>query len=418
MIMKVFADLHIHSKYSRATSKEMDIEHLSRFGKQKGLNLIGTGDFTHPLWLDELKKNLAGDRIYEHDNGIYEHAGMNFVLTAEISNIYSTENGLKKIHHVLIAPDFEVVDQINDHLAKRGNLKADGRPIFGKYSSMEMVQDMMSISRKIMVIPAHIWTPWFSLFGSMSGFDSIDDCYGDQVKHIFALETGLSSDPEMNWRLSTLDRFTLVSNSDSHSPWPLRMGRECNVLDIDLGYDNLIHALKTREGFLFTIETDPLYGKYHLDGHRACDVCMSPDESIKNKNICPKCGRKLTIGVLHRIEELADRPEGFKPSNAVPFVKLLPLKEIIAAVLDMGTSTAKVGNEYRKLILAFGNEFNVLLDAKRDEMLKAVKPEIADAIISVRKNEIEIEPGYDGVYGKPIFRAKTKEESGLNKWIN
>lgn len=410
MIMKVFADLHIHSKYSRATSQQMDIEHLSRFGKQKGLNLIGTGDFTHPIWLDELKQKLSGE-------GIFTHNEMNFILTAEISNIYSTDKGLKKIHHVMIAPNFDVVDQINEHLGKKGNLSADGRPIFGKYSSVELVEDMMRISEEIMIIPAHIWTPWFSLFGSMSGFDSIKECYQDQLKHIHALETGLSSDPEMNWRLSQLDKFTLISNSDSHSPWPLRMGRECNVLDIEMNYNNLINSLKTRQGFLFTIETEPSYGKYHLDGHRACDVCMSPKESIKLNKICPKCGRKLTIGVLHRVEELADRPEGYKPEGALPFVKLLPLKEIIAAVFGMGESTNKVGNEYRKLISSFGTEFNVLLDVKREELLNVIKPDLVNAIISVRKGDIEIEPGYDGVYGKPVFRAEKKEESGLNKWI-
>jgi len=408
--MKVFADLHIHSKYSRATSNQMDIENLSKFGKQKGLNLIGTGDFTHPIWLDELKQRLSGDEIFIHD-------GMNFVLTAEISNIYSTDKGLKKVHHVIIAPNFDVVDQINEHLGKKGNLSADGRPIFGKYSSVELVEDMMGISNKIMVIPAHIWTPWFSLFGSMSGFDSIKECYQDQIKHIHALETGLSSDPEMNWRLSQLDRFTLISNSDSHSPWPLRMGRECNVLDIELSYNNLINSLKTRQGFISTIETEPSYGKYHLDGHRACNICMSPKESIKLNKICPKCGRKLTIGVLHRVEELADRPEGYKPTDAVPFVKLLPLMEIIASVLNMGVSTNKVGNEYRKLISAFGIEFNVLLDVKREELLKVIKPDLVNAIIQVRKQDVEIEPGYDGVYGKPIFRIETEKESGLNKWI-
>jgi uncharacterized protein (TIGR00375 family) len=338
---------------------------------------------------------------------------MNFVLTAEVSNIYSTPGGVKKIHHVLIAPDFEVVEQINDHLSKRGNLLADGRPIFGKYPSSEFVEDIISISKDVLIIPAHIWTPWFSLFGAESGFDSISECYGDQLKHIHALETGLSSDPPMNWRLSQLDGFTLVSNSDSHSPWPLRIGRECNVLDIDLDYGSLIRAIKTREGFLSTVETDPLYGKYHWDGHRNCGIAMSPKSSIKNNNLCPKCGRKLTIGVEHRVEVLADRDEGFIMEGAPDFIKLLPLKEIIAAILQMGVSTASVNNVYRKLTSEFGTEFKVLLDAPESSLLKVAKPEMVDAILSVRNQKVKVEPGYDGVYGKPIFRKKQRDLSSF-----
>lgn len=409
--MRIFADLHIHSKYSRATSQQMDIEHLSRFGKQKGLNLIGTGDFTHPGWLKELKEKLVGS------GGIYSFNDMNFVLSAEVSNIYSTDSGLKKIHHVLLAPDFESVDQINDLLSKKGNVEADGRPIFGKYSSVELVEDMVSISDRIMVIPAHIWTPWFSLFGSMSGFDSIKECYQDQIKHIYALETGLSSDPEMNWRLSSLDKFTLISNSDSHSPWPLRMGRECNIFDIELNYENLFNAIKTRDGLMFTIETEPSYGKYHLDGHRNCNVCIHPREAMKRNNLCPKCGRRLTIGVLHRVEMLADRPHGFRPTNAIPFLKLLPLKEIIASVFDMGVSTSRVSTEYRKLVKEFGTEFNILLDARKEELVKIAKPEVANAVIDVREQRVSVKPGYDGVYGKPVFEKKTTTETGLDKWI-
>lgn len=404
--MKIFADLHIHSKYSRATSDRMDIEHIARYGAIKGLNLIGTGDFTHPKWLEELKELLTGD-------GIYAFNGMNFVLTAEVSNIYSTPGGVKKIHHVLIAPDFEVVEQINEHLSKRGNLLADGRPTFGKYPSPEFVEDIVSISKDVLIIPAHIWTPWFSLFGAESGFDSISECYGDQLKHIHALETGLSSDPPMNWRLSQLDGFTLVSNSDSHSPWPLRIGRECNVFDIDLDYGSLIRAIKTREGFLSTVETDPLYGKYHWDGHRNCGIAMSPKSSIKNNNLCPKCGRKLTIGVEHRVELLADRDEGFIMEGAPDFIKLLPLKEIIAAILQMGVSTASVNNVYRKLTSEFGTEFKVLLEAPESSLLKVAKPELVDAILSVRNQKVEVEPGYDGVYGKPIFRKKQRDLSSF-----
>jgi uncharacterized protein (TIGR00375 family) len=400
--MKVFADLHIHSKYSRATSERMDLEHLSQYSALKGLNLLGTGDFTHPKWLSELKGKLVGD-------GVYTFNSMNFVLTAEIANIYSTPNGVKKVHHMLIAPDFNTVDQINELLSKRGNLLADGRPIFGKYPSYEFVEEMMGISKDIMVIPAHIWTPWFSLFGAESGFDTIKECYQDQIKHIHALETGLSSDPAMNWRLSQLDGFTLVSNSDSHSPWPLRMGRECNVLEIDLNYQSLVNALKTRHGFEFTIEVDPFYGKYHWDGHRNCGIMMSPKSSIKNNSMCPKCKRRLTIGVEHRVELLADREEGFRPLNSVDFVKLLPLKEIIAAVMKVGVSTSTVNTVYRKLTNEFGTEFEILLKAPESAMVKLVKPELVHAILSVRNQKLEVEPGYDGVYGKPVFRKKQQD---------
>src|SRR3989338_3937073 len=266
--MKLFADLHLHSRFSRATSKNLTLQNLEKYARIKGINLLGTGDFTHPKWLDELKEHLAEDKT-----GILKtKTGFPFVLQTEVSNIFSKDNRLRKVHTVILAKNFEVVSQINEKLSKKGNLNADGRPIFGKYSCIELVEDMKKIDKDIELILAHAWTPWFSVFGSMSGFDSLQECFREKAKHIHAIETGLSSDPPMNWRISGLDGITLVSNSDSHSYWPWRIGRECNILDIDLTYDSIVSAIRTKKGFIGTVEVDPNYGKYHFDGHRNCNV--------------------------------------------------------------------------------------------------------------------------------------------------
>ena len=401
--MKVLSDLHIHSKYSRATSKSINIHNLVKYARMKGLNLLGTGDFTHPLWIKELKENLKDD-----GSGILrDDSGFGFILQGEISLIYSQGGKGRRIHLVLLAPGFEVADQINEFLGQRGKLASDGRPIFGKLSCVELTECMMGISEDIMVIPAHIWTPWFSLFGSKSGFDSIDDCFQDQVKNIYALETGLSSDPAMNWRLSKLDNYTLVSNSDSHSYWPWRIGREANIMEVkELGYGSLTDVLKKKGSgkFLYTIEVDPSYGKYHLDGHRNCNVVMEPGESMKNRGICPKCGRPLTIGVLNRVEELADRPEGFRPENAVPFRSVIPLSEIISHFI--GTNqlySNRVWDIYMKIINGVGSEFAALLDVPLEELKKHTDEKIAEAIVNVREGRVRIQPGYDGEYGYPVF---------------
>ena len=406
--MKVFADLHIHSRYSRATSKALTIENLSKWAKVKGMNLLGTGDFTHPLWLDELKSSLKED-----GSGILkDNQGMNFVLQAEVSNIYSQDGKLRKIHNVLLAPDFETVEQINDHFSKKGKLASDGRPIFGKYPSYEMVEDLKKISNDIHIIPAHIWTPWFSLFGDKSGFDKIEDCFRDQTKHIFALETGLSSDPAMNWRLSQLDKYTLISNSDLHSFWPWRIGREANVINIEkLSYNGLIEAIRDKK-MECTIEVDPNYGKYHFDGHRNCNVCFSPEDSIKYKNICPACGKPLTIGVLHRIEELADRPVGFKPEGAIPFKTMLPLSEIISKLYGIsGIATKRVWAIYNPLIEKFGSEMAVLLEAPKQDLEAVTTKELSKAIIDNRNGDITVAPGYDGEYGYAVFSEEDKNKA-------
>jgi uncharacterized protein (TIGR00375 family) len=403
-----FADLHMHSSYSRATSTKMNLQELSTYAKTKGLDILGTGDFTHPSWLKELKNKLSG-------NGVYEYDDTKFVLSGEISLIYKQDGKGRRVHHVLLAESFEVVDQIVEWLKKKGRIDYDGRPIFG-FSSVELTDAMISISKDIMIIPAHVWTPWYGIFGSMSGFDSVEECFQDQAKHIYALETGLSSDPPMNWRLSKLDRYTLVSNSDSHSPYPWRLGREANVFDLkEISYINILKAIKNRKDFLFTVEVDPSYGKYHYDGHRNCNFSCSPEEALKLNNICPKCKQPLTIGVLHRVEELADRPEGFRPADAVDYKSLIPLSEIISMVTGTDVFTKKVWEIYNQLIAKFNNEFNILLNAEKEELKRVVKDKLADLIIKNREGRIKVLPGYDGVYGKPILEGSG--DSNLEKFL-
>src|SRR3989338_5487519 len=365
--MKIISDLHIHGRFSRATSNQLSIANLEKYARIKGLNLLGAGDFTHPEWIKELKENLKED-----SSGILKtKTGFPFILQTEISSIYTDNGKGRKVHNVILAPNLEVVGQITDFFKSRGRVDYDGRPIF-KLPCPELVESMRKISEDIEIIPAHIWTPWFSLFGSMSGFDSVEECFKDKAKHIHALETGLSSDPAMNWRLSKLDRFALVSFSDLHSFWPWRIGREATIFDIKPSYKNLINALRTKEGLEGTVEVDPSYGKYHFDGHRNCKICMNPKDSLKIKNICPKCGRQLTIGVLHRVEELADRKEGFKPKDAKEFYSLIPISEIISALINSPVASKNTWKIYNDLIKKFGNEFNVLLGAKKEELVKVV----------------------------------------------
>lgn len=408
----LLADFHLHSRFSRATSSELTLANLEKYAKIKGLGLLGTGDFTHPTWLAELKANLEED-----GSGFPKsNSGFPFVLQTEVSNIYSQAGRLRRIHTVLLAPDFATVDQINETLARRGNLEADGRPIFGSYSCIQMVEELKAISDKIEIIPAHAWTPWFSVFGSMSGFDSLKECFGEKTGKIHAIETGMSSDPSMNWRLSALDNITLVSNSDSHSFWPWRIGREANLFDIRPDYGELIGAIRTRKGFVETVEVEPSYGKYHFDGHRACGVSLAPNETKKSKNLCPKCHKPLTIGVLHRVEELADRPEGFVPKGVVPFRTILPLSEILGMALGVkNLGSQKVWAAYNQLIGEFGNEWNVLTTAPEEKLAGLVAPQVAAAIMANREGKIKVVPGYDGVYGKPILDKKALRPPGQQK---
>jgi uncharacterized protein (TIGR00375 family) len=405
--LRVIADLHIHSRYSRATSEKMCPKEIARFAKIKGLNVVGTGDFTHPKWLRELQEIL----VPELDTGLYKVAGdsessVYFMATTEVCTIFTFESEVKKVHHVILAPNIETCIQINDRLLKYGDLSADGRPTLNMDAS-HLVEEVMEVSSENMVFPAHAWTPWFSIFGAFSGFNSVEECYQDMTKHIYALETGLSSDPPMNWRLSKLDNLVLVSNSDSHSFWPWRIGREANVFELKkMSYHEIIDAirLKDTERFKFTIETDPAYGKYHWTGHRNCHVALSPREAAKLGNICPVCRRKLTKGVEQRVEELADRPAGFKPVGVAGFVRLLPLSEIIAAVLGVDSpSTQQVWSIYNLLIERFGDEYSVLMDASKEALSSVVDERVAEAIIRVRGGQIRVVPGYDGVYGQLVI---------------
>ncbi len=393
--MKNIADFHIHSKYSRATSKDMDLESLDKWAKIKGIKVLGTGDFTHPEWFKNLKEKLepAESGLFKVKN---QNDGVRFVLTSEISCIYSKNNRVRKIHVLIFSPSFEVCEEINAQLGWIGNLKSDGRPILG-LDAKELAKIVLKASPDCLVVPAHIWTPWFSLLGSKSGFDSIEECFEEYSKYIYAVETGLSSDPLMNWKLSSLDNVALISNSDCHSPH--KIGREANVFDTELSYPGIVEAIKSKDPkkFLYTIEFFPEEGKYHFDGHRVCDVRTSPQESKKYNNICPTCAKPLTIGVLNRVEELADRIE--KPEGKIPFKSLIPLVEIIADALNQGPDTKRVDEQYQSLIKC-GNEFSILLDLPYKDLETATLPEIAQGIIKVREGKVFVEPGYDGVFGK------------------
>ena len=391
--MKFAADLHIHSKYSRATSPNMNIKTLSEFAKLKGISLLGTGDFTHYLWLEELKNTLK-----DSGNGLFEYNGINFMLTGEVSSIYSKNGKVRKIHNVIFVPSFDIADKINSVLSGYGNIAYDGRPIIGIDAKL-LAEVLFGISKDIFLVPGHIWTPWFSLFGSKSGFDSIEECFEEYTKDIYALETGLSSDPGMNWQWSKLDKFSLISNSDSHSPQ--KIGREANVFDTEMSYKAVTDALKKKDKkkFLYTIEFFPEEGKYHYDGHRLCNVRLSPVETKKNKNICPKCGKLLTIGVMNRISELADRPEGFIPENSIPYKRMIPLSEIIADTLGVGDASKAVDKEYRAIIPRIGTELEVLMEVSEDKLLKELPIKIAKAIVNVRSGDVNILPGFDGEYG-------------------
>jgi len=403
----VFADLHIHGKYSRATSKSMDIPTILHYAQIKGLDLIGTGDFTHPMWRRELHTNLEE----VPDTGLYaskKNPAIQFMVTAEVCTIFDHQGIGKKIHHLLFCPSLEIADQVSNSLSRYGNLESDGRPTL-KVSASELVEVVMGLSKDNVIIPAHVWTPWFSLFGSMNGFDRIEDCYQDKTPQIPALETGLSSDPPMNWRLSTLDRFALISNSDAHSPYPYRIGREANVFQLErITYRELIDTLRSRNKrhFLFTIETDPAYGKYHWSGHRRCNISIPASESKRLGGICPICRRKLTGGVEERVEKLADRSMGYRPEAAVGFKHLMPLQETIATVMNVESeASSAVWNEYTSLVNRFGNEYNVLL-ASENELASATDPKIAEVIVKTRNDEIAVVPGYDGVYGHLDLKAR------------
>jgi len=399
------ADLHIHSKYSRATSPDMDIEHLAQWAPRKGIKLLGTGDFTHPAWFQELKSKLK-----EENNGIYRFDDTYFMLTAEVCNIFSWQGKVKKIHTLILSPNFSEVAKINEQLQKFGNLNSDGRPILD-LETYRMVEIIKKVSPASGLIPAHIWTPHFSLFGANSGFDKIQDCFKEYSESILALETGLSSDPPMNRRLSHLDKFSLVSNSDAHSP--ARLGREANCFTCKMDYQEITQAIKTGNKFLHTLEFFPQEGKYHFDGHRKCGVRMHPQEAVKNGNICPLCRRSLTVGVLHRVEELADRRIEEIPASFTPFKYLIPLEEIIADAQGVGRDSQQVRNKYLSLVERWGGELEILLNLSEEEIRDNFPPEIGLRILAVREGKVVIKEGYDGVYGEIKVEAG-KPDGQLN----
>jgi len=393
--MRVIADLHLHSKYSRATSRDMDVENLARWCRLKGITLVGTGDFTHPVWFREMRAKLkpAG-------RGLFTYEGVHFLLTVEVSNIYPQGGRLRKIHNLILAPSFEVAERLNAVLGRFGNLMADGRPTLSLPCD-KLVEYVTELCPDCLVIPAHVWTPWFSLYGSNSGFDALEECFRDQSRHVVAVETGLSSDPPMNWRLSELDRVLLVSNSDAHSP--AKLGREANVFEMDvLDYHELVRILRERDvsRFLYTIEFFPQEGKYHFDGHRNCNQRLAPRETRALQGICPVCRRPLTVGVMHRVELLADREEGYVPEGAVPYRSLIPLEEIIAEALGAQVGTAAVREEYLRLCREFGGEFRVLLDVPPEELARVASPRVVEGLRRVREGQVHIVPGYDGVFGE------------------
>ncbi len=387
----IIADLHIHSRFSRACSKDLSFETLSKWGKIKGLNLLGTGDFTHPVWLDEIKK------LKPNQKGFYYYNDFPFIITGEISLIYTQGKG-RRIHLVLLVPSVEIAEKINSYLDTKGRRDYDGRPIF-KIPCDEFVMEMMKISRAIEIIPAHIWTSWFGVFGSNSGFDSLKECFKDQIKNIHAIETGMSSDPEMNWRINELENKSIVSFSDSHSFWPWRLGREATIFKKTDSYFEIIEQIR-KNSFLGTIEVDPAYGKYHWDGHRNCNFSCDFKKSKELNGICPVCKKPLTIGVEYRVEELSNNPHGHKIPNAKPFFKILPLHELIALQTKSNMQTKKVWEIYNPLIKNFENEFNILLNVSHEELIKKGTDEkLAELIIKNREGKIKVQPGYDGEYG-------------------
>lgn len=398
--MLYYTDLHIHSKYSRATSKSCNLEELAIWAKKKGLSLIGTGDFTHPAWFAEIQEKLvpSGNGTFRLKPEIEKQIGasVKFILTVEISTIYKKWDKTRKVHHVVFMPNLETAQNFRQKLDAIGNIKSDGRPILG-LDSRNLLETVLESGDDGYIIPAHIWTPWFSVLGSKSGFDSIEDCYGDLSEHIFAVETGLSSDPDMNWHVSKLDKFRLVSNSDAHSP--SKLAREATVFTTDPDYYSIMHALKTGEGYGGTVEFFPEEGKYHEDGHRKCGVCLTPEETKKLNGICPVCGKPMTIGVLYRVNELSDRfGEVTPPSTAGDVFSLVPLQEIISEINGVGPASKSVVCEYERLIHQFGSELSILQDIPTDEISKASSL-LGEGISRLRKGKVIKHAGYDGEYG-------------------
>ena len=408
--MSFIADLHIHSKYSRATSRQLDLEHLWIWAQRKGITVVGTADFTHPGWFAELEQKLA-----PAEPGLFrlrpelerELAGevpdacrgeVRFLLSVEISNIYKRDDRTRKVHNLILAPDLAAASRLNAALDRIGNITSDGRPILG-LDSRDLLELTLEASDEAALIPAHIWTPWFSALGSRSGFDSIEQCYADLAGHIFAVETGLSSDPPMNWRLSALDRYTLISNSDAHSP--AKLGREANIFHCGLSYPEMMAALRDRGGAGFggTIEFFPEEGKYHLDGHRKCGMRLWPEETRRLAGVCFECGKPLVLGVMNRVEQLADRPDGSRPDGAAPFRSLVGLAQVLGEVHGVGQGTKTVARHLDRLTRAFGAELGILQEVPLEDLHRHGGSLLQEAVRRMRDGEVHIQGGFDGEYG-------------------
>ena len=424
--MKFIADLHVHSKYSRATAKNLDFENLYIAAQLKGLTVIATGDFTHPAWFAEIK-----EKMIEAEPGLFKlkedikracdvkvpltcRREIRFVLVSEISNIYKKNNKTRKNHNLIFMPDLKTAEKFNKRLDNIGNIKSDGRPILG-LDARDLLEIALETTSDSCLIPAHIWTPWFSLFGSKSGFNSIKECFDDLSHHIFAVETGLSSDPSMNWRVSELDGLSLISNSDAHSP--LKLGREANLFDTELSFYAIKEALKNPANHKFkgTLEFFPEEGKYYADGHRKCNINFLPPETKKHNGICPVCGKPLTLGVLYRVDELADRPDGEKPENAKPYYKLIPLEEILSKLLKVGPKSKKVQTKYMSILEKLGSELDILRSLDKDVLDKVDVPLFGEAVINIRNNKIKLFPGYDGEYGTITLFSPDEMEKNLKQ---
>lgn len=399
------ADLHIHSRYSRATSKECTPEHLDLWARRKGIQIVGTGDFTHPAWREELSEKLrpAEDGLYVlkedcriKDESVRGEMIPRFVITGEISSIYKKNGKVRKVHSVIILPGLEDAERIANKLEQIGNIHSDGRPILG-VDCHDLLEITLELCPSAIYVPAHIWTPHFSMFGAFSGFNTVEECFEDLTPYIHAVETGLSSDPPMNWRVSALDRFQLISNSDAHSP--AKLGREANLLDIPMSYEGLAQAIQTGEGMYGTIEFFPEEGKYHMDGHRKCNLCLTPSDTMKYNGVCPVCGRRITIGVSHRVEELADRPEGYVREGAKAFESLVPLPEVIAASMGCSAASKKAEKEYVHMLSELGAEFEILRTLPLEDIRRVSGTRIAEGIRRLRSGQVERIPGFDGEYG-------------------
>ena len=417
--MQFIIDVHLHSRFARATSRELNPANLHKWSALKGVDVVGTGDYTHPAWFAELSEQLepAEEGLYQLEPGrrtavereLPEHCrrAVRFMLSVEISTIYKKGAKTRKIHHVVILPSLESVARLNRRLGAIGNLQSDGRPILG-LDSRDLLEICLEADENVLFVPAHIWTPHFAALGTSSGFDSLEECYEDLLPHIFAVETGLSSDPPMNWRLSALDRYAIISNSDAHSPQ--KLAREATCFDAECSYPGIYAALKDRDPtrFLGTLEFYPEEGKYHYDGHRKCSVCYKPAQTLAAKGICPVCGRKLTVGVLHRVERLADRPEGFRPDVAPSYEYLIPLDEVIGAAVGVGPKSKKVRAVYDRLLAEIGPELEVLRRAGLNAIESCGGPLVAEGVRRMRSGEVEIYPGHDGEYG--VISVFSEEE--------